>query len=224
MNFDEFAQDILKKQGASLGVFVDGDADRVVLVDSHGNLYDGNMLLAFLGTIYNRQKRLSKNTVVTTKMSNSGLGHYLGSQGIKVKFTKNGDKYITDVLVDKDLTIGGEAIGHIIIHDNPYHLTGDGLRSALHIISNAVQSKAGNLQELAPGMQKWPQIKISVPVGRRTKILAEQISGLQEACQAVLLEIGDITQLECRPASTEPIYRIMLNRINTPVHSFGQEC
>jgi phosphoglucosamine mutase len=223
MSYESFSQDTLSKQEASIGIFFDGDADRVVIVDTHGKLYDGNMLIAILALILRDEKKLTNDKIVTTRMSNSGLSHYLDKHDIKTVLAKNGDKYVTEVLINDDLNLGGEAIGHIIIHDSSLNLTGDGLRTALHILRGLVDTGADDLRDLAPGMYKWPQIKVSVPIGKRTSTMPEQIPGLMEACQSLLLKMKDIMQLECRPASTEPVYRIMLETQYTPVPILVQE-
>jgi phosphoglucosamine mutase len=214
---EKFAAELLVRQNAYAGFIFDGDADRVVVIDNRGNLYDGNMLLAMLAFSLKKQDKLAENKVVTTKMSNSGLADFFQKNQITTEYTRNGDKYVTELLVEKDLTLGGEAIGHIIVHDSSVHLTGDGLRTALCILSKLFQLKTNDFQSLAPGMQKWPQIKVSIPLKARTKAQFRQIPGLEKAMQSVVLEIGDVTQLECRPASTEPLYRIMLEARYTPV-------
>ena len=219
---EKFAEEMLRSQNAHSGFVFDGDADRVVLIDNRGNLYDGNMLLAMLAYSLKSENKLAKNTVVTTKMSNSGLFHFLAQNQIKTEYTQNGDKYVTEVLVDKDFTLGGEAIGHIIVHNNPARLTGDGMRTTLCVLSQLHRLKTNDLRDLAPNMQKWPQIKVSIPLKERTKTEFNQIPGLWQAMQSIILEIGDVTQLECRPASTEPIYRIMLEARYTPVPTLIQ--
>ncbi|HEC34033.1 MAG TPA: phosphoglucosamine mutase [Chloroflexi bacterium] len=202
---------------AEIGVTLDGDADRVLLVDHEGRLYDGDMMLAMLALKLHHEQRLQQDTVVTTPMSNSGLQDYLRKRRMRVRVVRNGDKYITDALLEHDLTLGGEEIGHIIIHTDHSHVTGDGLRTALSILGELTRSPGITLQDLALGMRKWPQVKVSVPVGRRVYVPPDDIPGLIALIQQTQTAIPDLTRLECRPASTEPVYRIMLEARVTPI-------
>ncbi len=207
----------VREYGAEIGIALDGDADRVLLVDRDGRLYDGDMVLAMLALKFQQERTLKGNTVVITQMSNSGLTHYLQQRHIHTKQVHNGDKYITQVLLAENLTLGGEEVGHVILHTDDAHVTGDGLRTALAVLDNLMRIPDLKLQNMAPGMRKWPQVKASVWVGHRTEVPANRISGLPEALLDTQEAIPDLTRLECRPASTEPVYRIMLEARSTPV-------
>jgi len=212
----EFA-DELKRSDAELGIAFDGDADRAVFVDRDGILYDGDMLLAIAAFILDDKKMLKNNKVVTTQMSNTGLAKHLEKFGFQTKIVQNGDKYITDILVKDDLSLGGEQIGHLIFRTDSLYVTGDGLRTALWILAALSQNKDKTLHELMQGMKKWPQINVSVMLGGRMFSRCEEIPGLDE-CKAELQEkIKDLSRFECRPASTEPVFRIMLEAKDTPL-------
>jgi phosphoglucosamine mutase len=180
------------------------------------------MLLASTAILLQDQKLLKNNKVVFTQMSNSGLSEHLKNFQIQSHVVRNGDKYITDVLVADDLTLGGEQIGHLIIHTDPYHVTGDGLRTALWVLGALSRDANLTLRDLMRGMQKWPQINVSVKLGNRMFAKSEKIPGLDECKERVQNGIKDLSRFECRPASTEPIYRIMLEAKNTPSHVLTQ--
>jgi phosphoglucosamine mutase len=201
----------LQQYNASVGVAFDGDADRVVFVDRQGRFYDGDMILAMLSVKLQAEQRLQKNTVVVTPMSSSGLMHYLHQRGIATREVQNGDKYITRTLVGEGLTLGGEEIGHIIAHTDHLHVTGDGLRTALLVFTMLAETSGATLQDLAPGMRKWPQIKVAIWIGRGAYLpLAASIPGLLTLLSKTCDAIPDLQKLECRPASTEPVYRVMM--------------
>lgn len=206
----------LGKYRSDLGVAFDGDADRAVFVDRRGQLYDGDMVLAMLALKLQAERRLQQNTVVITPMSNSGLTHYLRQCGIATREVRNGDKYITHALVESDLTLGGEEIGHIIAHTDNLHVTGDGLRTALLVFAMLAELPNATLQDLAPGMHKWPQIVATVWIGRGAQLpYAGSIPGLLSLLSRICDAIPDLNKLECRPASTEPVYRIMMEARTT---------
>lgn len=206
----------LQKCNAAVGVALDGDADRAVFVDQKGQLYDGDMVLAMLSVKLQAEQRLRQDTVVITPMSNSGLTHYLRQCHIATREVRNGDKYITNVLVSDDLTLGGEEIGHVIAHTDNLHVTGDGLRTALLVFMMLAESPGATLQDLAPGMRKWPQIKVAVWIGRGAYLPpAAGVPGLLALLSKTCEVIPDLEKLECRPASTEPVYRIMMEARTT---------
>lgn len=200
----------IRQTGTGIGLALDGDGDRVVVVDNTGAMFDGDMLLAAFGFQLSREARLMGSKIVTTQAANSGLASFLRRHGITTHLAKNGDKYVTEALLTENLSLGGEQIGHIIIHDHWTNVTGDGLRTALFLLKYLAQNPDAKLRDLAPGMRKFPQIKASVYIGRRTEIEAEEIPGLLERLALVRTQIPDLAVLECRPASTEPVYRIMM--------------
>lgn len=212
----------LHRHEARVAFALDGDADRALLVDRKGRVYDGDMIMAMLARKLQREQRLRQDTVVTTKMSNSGLKHYLQGLKIRTRLVRNGDKYITNEILKRDLTLGGEQIGHVVIRTDDTRVTGDGLRTALFVISELTRHSDLRLSDLAPGMRRWPQIKVSAFIGRRTRREPVLVPGLMNLLQKTCEAIPDVTQIECRPASTEPVYRIMIEARSTEVNTLAE--
>jgi phosphoglucosamine mutase len=213
----EFAREF-KRYGCEIGIALDGDGDRVAFIDQHGKFYDGDMLLAMLALDLKEHGKLSSDTIVITQMSNSGLEQHLKSHNIRTKTVQNGDKYITNAMLKENLTLGGEQIGHVIIHTDETRITGDGLRTALWVLSELCEQPGAALGDLMGGLRKWPQVHTSVYLQERTPLKHHQIPGLSEFLEQVRERIPDLSRLECRPASTEPSYRIMLEAQETPIH------
>ncbi len=199
----------LQRYHLPIGVALDGDADRVVFLDHEGQFYDGDMLLAILATQLKRTNLLAQNKVVSTNMGNSGLKEYLDNQDIQLVTVRNGDKYVTDTILDQKLSLGGEQIGHLVIYTHPSRVTGDGLRTALMVLGELDAHPGLYLADLAPGMKKWPQVNASVVLNRRTTKPKEEIPGLTDKIESIHLHYPDVKIRECRPASTEASYRIM---------------
>jgi len=207
----------LERYNHSIGIALDGDADRVVLVDKEGRFYDGDTLLALLAIRFQKANRLGPDKIITTNASNSGLAEYLNRFGIQVITVRNGDKYITEALLRQNITLGGEQIGHLIIHTNSNWVTGDGLRTALVVLSELAANPGMRLADLAPGMRKYPQIKVSVCLDQRTSKSKEEIPGLTDKIAEIQERFPDVTVRDCRPASTEATYRLMLESRLTSV-------
>jgi phosphoglucosamine mutase len=213
----------LTRYGATVGISLDGDADRVLLVDAEGRLYDGDMVLGILARRFKSLGQLRHNTVIATQMSNSGLTEFLDRCGVRLQHVRNGDKYVTAALLQQDLMLGGEEIGHIILHTDAVHVTGDGLRTALEVLSVLAAEKGTTLADLARGMCKFPQIRASVHLGFRTDIQSGSVPGLGSYLAQIQAEIQDLVRpIECRPASTEPVYRIMIEARTTPTPVLAQ--
>ena len=213
----EFANEF-RRYGCEIGIALDGDGDRVVFIDQHGKFYDGDMLLAMLALDLKKHGKLSNDTVVITQMSNSGLEQYLKSHDIETKTVRNGDKYITNAILKEKLALGGEQIGHVIIHTDETRITGDGLRTALWVLSQLCDQPGAILGDLTDGFRKWPQVHTSVHLHERTTLQPHQILGLCDLLGQLRDKIPDLSRLECRPASTESSYRIMLEAQETPIH------
>lgn len=124
---------------AHVGISLDGDGDRVIFSDEKGQIVDGDQILAMIGTLWSKQGRLSDNTVVATVMSNLGLEQYFQKQGIAMLRTDVGDRYVIEAMRAKNLNVGGEQSGHIILRD--YGTTGDGLVAMLQVLRLLVQEK-----------------------------------------------------------------------------------
>lgn len=189
---------------ADVGVALDGDGDRVVMVDEGGNLIDGDQLLYILATSRQRDGRL-KGPVVGTVMSNLGLEHALGAAKIDFRRTSVGDRYVLEALRETGGIIGGETSGHMIVLDQT--TTGDGLVCALQVL--AVMKRTGKpLSELTSGMPKYPQTMLNVRNEKRLD--PSESPAIQDAVVAAENELADTGRVVLRASGTEPVIRVMV--------------
>lgn len=197
-------QAAVKAQGADLGIAFDGDGDRVIMVDDHGEVVDGDELLYIIARDRLHSGHLP-NAVVGTLMSNLGLEVALNELDIVLHRTQVGDRYIMDRLLADGLTLGGEGSGHIICLDRT--TTGDGIISALQVL--AAMAKANQtLHELKAGMRKYPQRMINVPLARKTDL--RRCPSVQEAVEDAQGQLGSKGRVLLRPSGTEPVIRVMV--------------
>jgi phosphoglucosamine mutase len=189
---------------AQVGLALDGDGDRVVMVDELGRCVDGDQLLFILATARHAAGEL-KGPVVGTVMSNLGLEHALAERGIEFLRAQVGDRNVLAMLNQSGGTLGGETSGHILCLDKT--TTGDGLISALQVLAIMKQTGAG-LAELAAGMQKYPQVLLNVQVAKRFDPLSEpQVARVVEEVERRLKGRGRIV---LRASGTEPVIRVMV--------------
>ncbi len=184
---------------------MDGDADRLVLVDEAGETIHGDVLIALCARELKEKQKLAHDTVVATVMSNLGLEVALNEMGIRLYRTPVGDRYLMEAMRAQDFNFGGEQSGHIIFHDDS--TTGDGLLAALRVLALCL-SKSCSLRELSKGVVLFPQILLNVPVAERKKL--EEIEGLKKAQARILKQLGDRGRLLLRFSGTEPLLRIMV--------------
>ena len=189
---------------ADVGVALDGDGDRLVMVDEDGNLIDGDQLLYILARSRQSTGEL-KGPVVGTVMSNLGLEHALKAESIEFRRAKVGDRYVLETLRETGGVIGGETSGHMIVLDRT--TTGDGLVSALQIL--AVMKQTGkSLSELAAGMPRYPQTMVNVRTDK--KLDPDASPAIQEAVGAAENELQDSGRVVLRASGTEPVIRVMV--------------
>ena len=189
---------------ADVGVALDGDGDRVVMVDENGALIDGDQLLYILATSLQRDGLL-KGPVVGTVMSNLGLEHALGAANIEFRRASVGDRYVLETLRATGGIIGGETSGHMIVLDRT--TTGDGLVCALQVL--AVMKQTGKrLSELAAGMPKYPQTMLNVRTDKRLDP-ATSVS-IQAAVVIAEKELASSGRVVLRASGTEPVIRVMV--------------
>jgi phosphoglucosamine mutase len=189
---------------ADVGVALDGDGDRLVMVDEDGNLVDGDQLLYILARSRQSTGEL-KGPVVGTVMSNLGLEHALKAESIEFRRAKVGDRYVLETLRETGGVIGGETSGHMIVLDRT--TTGDGLVSALQIL--AVMKQTGkSLSELAAGMPRYPQTMVNVRTEK--KLDPDASPAIQEAVGAAENELQDSGRVVLRASGTEPVIRVMV--------------
>jgi len=195
----------VKAAGADVGVALDGDADRLIMVDEHGTVVDGDHLLAILALDLQARSALKKNAVVGTQYTNKGFDEAMNAAGITVHRVENGDRFVLEKLYELDLNLGGEQSGHLILLD--YATTGDGTIAALHIL-RIMKARGKPLSALAQCMTSWPQQTESRAV-REKRPLAE-LPKVTATIAAVGEELGDEGRVLVRYSGTEQKVRIMV--------------
>lgn len=195
-------QDAVRKYRADIGFALDGDADRLVVVDEKGDVIDGDQLLGALGLYLHESGQLKGNGIVATVMSNQALEDAITARGLKLWRSNVGDKYVLDIMQKEGINFGGEQSGHIILHD--YAKTGDGLMSALQVLALVLRSGAKASQALRP-FALYPQKLVNLHVKEKKPL--DQISGLSEELAA--LDARHIRHL-VRYSGTENKLRILL--------------
>ena len=196
---------LVRESQADLGLAHDGDADRLLLCDECGNPLDGDEILAIAANCLLRIGQLRENTVVATLMTNFGLDELMHQLGGKVLRTKVGDRYVIESMVDHNLNLGGEQSGHIVFRD--FTTTGDGLISALQILSIMVSSEKP-LSELRRLLHKFPQVQRNVLV--REKLPFEQFPLLIRQLAGAEQELAGRGRVVLRYSGTEPKARLLL--------------
>lgn len=200
----ELLQKIVLDQNADLGVALDGDGDRVIMIDHKGNLVDGDELL-FIIALSRQLEGTLNGGVVGTLMSNLGLEHALLSRDIAFSRAKVGDRYVLELLKQNSSMIGGESSGHIICLDRT--TTGDGIVSALQVLAAMVKS-GKTLHELKAGMHKYPQRMINVPVTKQVDL--DSFPAVQDAVRSAEQRLAGRGRVLLRPSGTEPLVRVMV--------------
>jgi len=190
------------KYRADLGIALDGDADRLVVIDEKGEVVDGDQLLGALGVHLKNQNTLKGEGIVATVMSNQGLEDYMRENGLKLFRSDVGDKHVLDLMHQNGINFGGEQSGHVIIND--YAKTGDGLVSALQVLSLLIDKKCKASEALRP-FKLYPQTLVNIKVGVKKPL--EEIEGLEEILAS--LDTLHIRHL-VRYSGTENKLRILL--------------
>lgn len=205
--------------GCRMGVAFDGDGDRAILVDHRGQIVDGDALLLMLGLHYQRQSRLTGNTVVATVMSNIGLEIALRDRGVTMMRTPVGDKYVSEAMLRDGFVVGGEQSGHVILAEHLF--TGDGMATALAVMR--VMAESGReLADLAGDLVTFPQTLVNVRV--REKVDVTTVPAVAEAMQRVEEALAGRGRLLVRYSGTEPLLRIMIEGENqATVQAWAEE-
>ncbi|OWU85242.1 phosphoglucosamine mutase [Oceanicola sp. 22II-s10i] len=190
--------------GADLGVCLDGDADRVILIDENGHIADGDQVMALLAARWSEEGRLSGGALVATVMSNLGLEHFLRARGLRLERTKVGDRYVVERMRAGGFNLGGEQSGHIVMTD--YATTGDGLMAALQFIVAMVKS-GKPASALARQFDRVPQKLQNVRYAAGTDPLStDSVRAAIKSAEARLAKNG---RLVIRKSGTEPLIRVM---------------
>ena len=198
------AAEAVLSNGADLGICLDGDADRVLLIDETGAVADGDQIMALLASRWAREGRLKGNSLVATVMSNLGLEQFLGGEGIGLERTNVGDRYVVERMRSGGFNLGGEQSGHIVMTD--YATTGDGLMAALQFLAALVQSGL-RASELASVFEPVPQLLKNVRFEKGQTPLDDE--SVQTTILRVENALADRGRLLIRKSGTEPLVRVM---------------
>ena len=203
----EGLQKLVLDKKCDVGIAFDGDADRVLMVDSNGDVVDGDQLLFVIADSLQKQGRL-KGGVVGTLMSNFGMQKALEQRDIPFVRAKVGDRYVMQELKARDWVIGGESSGHIICLDKT--TTGDGLVSALQVLTQMTFMEKP-LHELASEMQMYPQTMINVKLAQGINAATVcELKAVHQAIASAEAELSDTGRVLLRPSGTEPVIRVMV--------------
>jgi phosphoglucosamine mutase len=208
---------------ADLGIALDGDADRVLLVNGKGEEVDGDMILALCARDMKERKCLKGQGVVSTVMSNMGLEKSLESEGLHLVRTQVGDRYVVEAMRRDGYNLGGEQSGHMIFLD--HSRTGDGLMSALQVLA-IMARRERSLSELTADFQRFPQALHSIRVAEKKPL--ESLPTMQAAIRKVETELAGRGRVLIRYSGTEPVVRIMVEaedekRVREYAHHLVQE-
>jgi phosphoglucosamine mutase len=197
-------QDAVKQHRADLGIALDGDGDRVMMVDASGEVFDGDRLLYVIAK-YRQQHGLLKGGVVGTLMTNLGMEHALEKLKIPFARAKVGDRYVLEMLDERGWQVGGEGSGHILCLDR--HSTGDGIVSALQVL-HALRVAKTTLGDFTRDLTLYPQVLINVPVrkGFDFRDSPQVQARLAEAEQ----DLDGAGRVLLRASGTEPVLRVMV--------------
>ncbi len=199
-------QALVREKGAAIGIALDGDADRCILVDEDGELVDGDEILAIAAREMKRSGLLRNGTVVATVMSNLGLQIALRRQSVELRRTPVGDRYVVEEMVRGDYALGGEQSGHILFLD--HNTTGDGLITALAILAIMVEHGRPLSELRREAMTRYPQVLVNVRVSERRDVMADpRVAPLVGEIERTLGERGRIL---VRASGTEPLIRVMV--------------
>ena len=195
------------QEKAAVGLAFDGDADRMLAVDEHGNVVDGDQIMAICGNYMKSKGTLKKDTIVVTVMTNLGFTLMGQKEGIHVEKTKVGDRYVLENMRKNGYNIGGEQSGHVIFLDD--NTTGDGLLSALHLLEVMVNT-GKPLSELAEIMEVLPQALVNAKVPNHKKEKFMEYQEIADAVADVEKKFKGEGRVLIRPSGTEPLVRVMI--------------
>jgi phosphoglucosamine mutase len=190
---------------ADVGIALDGDADRVIMIDENAQIVDGDAILAICAKDMFQKGRLQSPRIVMTQMSNLGYVNALSEMGLEVITSQVGDRYVIQAMLQGNTNLGGEPSGHVIFLE--HNTTGDGLVSALQVLRIMIET-GSKLSELAGVFKKFPQILVNIPV--KAKPPLEQNEPIRHAIDQVEQALGSMGRVLVRYSGTEPILRIMI--------------
>jgi phosphoglucosamine mutase len=201
----ENLQKAVVEHGADLGVAHDGDADRCLAVDARGEVVDGDQIMAILSLAMREHGVLAQDTLVATVMSNLGMFQAMEREGITVRQTAVGDRYVLEQMKAESLSLGGEQSGHLIFLE--HGTTGDGVLTGLMLASRVAET-GRSLQDLASVMARLPQVLINVKGVDKSRV--DDNAGVQSEVRAAEAELGASGRVLLRKSGTEPLVRVMV--------------
>ena len=207
--YPELMQKAVGEHKADIGIALDGDGDRVIVVDEKGSIVDGDHIMAICAYDMIDRGKLNSNTLVATVMSNMGLEVALENKGGRLIRTQVGDRYVVETMRRAGYNFGGEQSGHLVFLD--HITTGDGILAALQLLA-LMQKKERALSELAGIMDSFPQVLHNVRV--REKKTVDEIAGLKELQDQLKKDLKRRGRILIRPSGTEPVIRIMVEGEN----------
>ncbi|NNJ75837.1 MAG: phosphoglucosamine mutase [Anderseniella sp.] len=193
----------VRKMRADIGISLDGDADRCILVDENGNVIDGDQVMALIATSWHKQGLLRGDGLVATIMSNLGLERLMASHDLSLERTRVGDRYVVERMRSGGFNVGGEQSGHVVLSD--FNTTGDGLIAALQVLAVLVQN-GGSVSEVCRMFDPVPQVLKNVRYGAGTPLEQDPV---KKAIAAAEEKLGNSGRLVIRKSGTEPLIRVM---------------
>lgn len=191
----------------SMGISYDGDGDRCLAVDENGELIDGDIILAIFTKYLKEQKKLKRDTLVATVMSNLGLNKFSKENNVDFKQTKVGDRYVLEEMIKNGYNLGGEQSGHVILLD--YNPTGDGILTSILLILILLES-GKNLSELKKCIKIYPQVLVNARVNNEKKATYKEDKEINEAISKLEEEFRDNGRVLVRASGTENLIRVMI--------------
>lgn len=208
----EQLQNLVKGSDFVIGLAFDGDSDRLIAVDENGEIVDGDKIMYIIGKYLSEKGRLSKNTIVTTVMSNLGFHKALDRENINKKITAVGDRYVVEEMRRSGYNLGGEQSGHVIIMD--YNTTGDGQLTAIQL-TKVMKETGKTLSELANEVTIYPQKLVNIYVKNDMKNKAMEVPMIAQIIEKMEAEIAGNGRILVRPSGTEPLLRVMAEAPST---------
>jgi phosphoglucosamine mutase len=193
----------VRKMRADIGISLDGDADRCILVDEKGNVIDGDQVMALIATSWHKRGILRGDGLVATVMSNLGLERLLASQKLKLERTRVGDRYVVEAMRSNGYNVGGEQSGHVVLSD--FNTTGDGLIAALQVLAVLVQ-EGRTVSDICRMFDPVPQVLKNVRYSTGAPL---ENDAVKKAIEAAQQKLGNTGRLVIRKSGTEPLIRVM---------------